>query len=296
MGIALQTYPIEIESFATDILNRSECTGVQALSFAAAYYANVVAFNLPPVNRAPLRLDITESPQRHGSYHWAKDEREVIIRADSNAWLSQCLRAEAAHAAHFDVISRHANPLTLATHTLHALSEVLDDYHPVHACTEMSNNVDPYLFDFDLLEDDDGHASSAFLRQRLSVNTVLRKKQIHWVARVLPRRGGRNERVFDKIIYEKHLEHVLAEPSDVAFIPERFYAGEEIPKPFATVRKVFLEANPYVIPKEECVEWRGRRITHFASQIDFVALVLASENSAQLTERTLRQRVQAAQG
>jgi hypothetical protein len=292
-----------------------------AQQFAAVYAANAIYLGHEGIGQdEAIEIHIVRKathPGRasHESTGPFRHEIEIPLKYfDDLHHMFHAFDAESRHAVHADILSsRGIDPSGKndAKRASLVIAETIDEGESLVALTrDYGQQRDPYVNDFFLDPAEDlGHSGAQFLRLRLSSHPGKLRVQLRWLARLTPRTvpqgaiGGDLEAQLralvlppfsDKLEFSapgEPTEHYVQHPYDRSTHSlQDFYLGKDPATRFldaaARVRRNLMQSYPFSVPEERAVilqdSARARHITSFASQLDYVALRIATARTAEL--------------
>ncbi len=312
-NIALDGFPESIETISQIHLDER----VLRLNIAAVYFANSGYFQRDiDLDDEGILVNFGEN-QRRPTYNWLHPRRHMItlipstFRSYENFFHDS--DSETRHAVHHDLLEDQGlSPGNLAKRALLAVTETMDEGLHQQSMVYISQQLaDPFINDFfPMLHD--GHDTAKHISLHLAIHPRTRWMQLYWLSRLPIRQDaeeGAEKEELRRMVKEISVENdkfgfirIRAEdsPHDTyvyLFSPyrrgteplTRYYAGQDLCedpllKKLAKIRSYALEHFPYAVMESDAVELDGKKITCFASQLDYVLLKLSTTRPKQLYE------------
>jgi len=231
--------------------------------------------------------------------------------------------AETRHAVHQNLLNAQGLfECNLAERASHVIGETIDQGAATAGISELSPQIDPFLVDFHMTNEKDGHNGAGYLSQALKFDQELKRMQMFWLSRLPIRLKSEQRRSLNDVITECRMINRLSAESaakkkpdvysgwvirrdiikSVPRIPSlyddglsplvRFYAAgilqrdcqDPTLKKIEEIRRNSIRLFPYEVDTSNGVFLNGRLHTRFASQLDYVALKLLTTKPRALYE------------
>lgn len=281
-----------------------------AYYFSAVYFANARYFQRD-IKKDVEKIDISVSRAIDQSEIQETGLHTHLVKISSSRFvemyfLLRSIDAESRHMVHQNLHNDlGVMQMDLAVRASLVMGEVLDHGRPYHDGHKVSPQIDPFLNDFSIFGEKDGHNAAYYMDEHLASDSKAKWMQLFWLSRLMGRLKSEESeaRVLELAIRDlgrkmgeseemRTVEYFKAysrgfNPYEFGIVPlVSFYYGNKpvgfFEEGLAAIRSHAIRHFSYEVSNGEGVVLNGRRITKFASQLDFVALKLITSKPVEL--------------
>lgn len=271
---------------------------------AAVYFANARYLDRPVQQDKEKIILYTRTKKGSATYDYnGQYEHEISIPHkewfDSIEDFLSALDAETRHAIHYNLLQdkdKNFKEDVAAERAKLVITETIDEgERPIPKQIDLL--IDPYINDYWMINEEDGHAGAKYLTKYLSFGTRSRQQQLQWLARLPIRKHffcmSNHYKLIDiceelKNIEKKYTNKLSPTPTtDISIIQSpyttgtqpliRFYTNQ---KPTNTIEEKLFAARHIALREpyqpNDTIIINDQQITTFASQLDYVVLKLTT--------------------